>query len=279
MGLIDKIKNIFKKNNHKLLEAGSQSVPVGATNNSKKDEFKKEIQEASERNLTPEQWQRKFFEEQNLGKYVKNPFIAKFLFSIPEINSIKDKESYENAKKENNTDFLFPGDVPMLTFTSNENKKKITVSFLKDFVNDSDIVEVVEKKQMPGEISTQRRKYDSKSGIEVERYTGTQIGNFLTETSYKRKKNSFGLVEKYNGNPEKNNREEGYFIDLTQKSDDIGTLDGAEKPSGDLYWEVSGEQEQKEYNNRLNEKINKSIQPNLCRKHMGIPEVEAERTN
>ena len=77
MGLLDKIKSIFKKNNHKLLEAGSQSVPVGATNNSNKGKFKKEIQEASERNLTPEQWQRKFFEEQNLGKYVKNPLAMK----------------------------------------------------------------------------------------------------------------------------------------------------------------------------------------------------------
>ena len=275
MGLLDRIKNLFRKN--KLLGDGRENPNIQNTDQ-KENEFKDKIAKEALENLTPEQWQKKFLEEQNLGKYIRNPFSAKFLLSIPEIAEIKNKESYENARN-NNVELMSTREGNnLLLLNSKNNANKTIISFSNDSVTNSYTIGVERNYQILNERNIQKRTYDMRSGIETERYISEQIGYHTTTNTYKRS-NKFGLVEKYKGLPENNNREEGYYIDLTQQQDDIGTLDGTEHLTGNFYWEVSGEQEEVAYNRRLNDKINHSIDSKACREYAGISDIENERVD
>ena len=65
MGLLDRLKSIFRRN--KLLGDGSENrvEETQSSEYTKKSKFKDEIQQDANANLTPEQWQMRFLEENN----------------------------------------------------------------------------------------------------------------------------------------------------------------------------------------------------------------------
>lgn len=288
MGLIDKIKSIFRKKDHKLLGDGSQGAPERKTNENNRSEFRKEIKEATKINLTPEQWQMKFLEESGCGKYTKNPFMVKFLTSIPEIACIKDEESLKKAMEYNYSvlgkDLRFPYEEPYIYMKGN--REDIFISFQTN-TSSQDILVYRSRENQKKEIKS---VYDTDTGIEIERYCKY---NDRISYGYKRSNKSFGLVEMSGNYPEVVS--ENLFFDLTQSSNsDIGTLDGIEFDEMDSFvfnGSGHGKQIRKEefeinYNGtkdklaeRVNKKILNSVNSNACKKYAGISEPENEKEN
>ena len=127
MGLLDRLKSIFRRN--KLLGDGSENrvEETQSSEYTKKSKFKDEIQQDANANLTPEQWQMRFLEENNCGKFIKNPYMVKVLSAVPEIANIKDKESFEKAQEYNYSvmpkDLRFPFDDPTIYLNGKKKQK------------------------------------------------------------------------------------------------------------------------------------------------------------
>lgn len=161
------IKRIIKKN--KLLGDGSRRTQ-NDEKFSKETEFKRRITKKSLENLTPEQWQLRFLEKNNFGKCIKNPYVVKFLTLIPAIAEIKDKESFENAQNYNYSvipkELRFSFDDPCI-YLDNDGDS-ILISLSPNDNTSSYAISVLKSREFNTE--NEQRVYDSKSGIEIERY-------------------------------------------------------------------------------------------------------------
>ena len=274
MGLLDRIKNFFRRKDTKLLDDGNRETKKNQNN-----KFKETIQDYSDENLSPEQWQIRFLEQNNCSEYIKNQFILNYLTSIPELASIKDKESFQKAQdynlhmikslrppnktRINSVVFFKRGEKNLCLELKN---KKRTDSFYEIAVSTKNTD--VEMLKNGFELDyKETRRYDTNSGIEIWRTKQEVKNGNRTGDIYQRE--SLGSVSQYHysDNSGIKSAQKKYY-DLTTGDDDIATLNGVN--NCEEYIKESSPEIQKAYEERLMHKIQKSSNPNACKEYAGI---------
>ena len=285
MGWFNKIRELFKGKKY-LLEDGSKSDSRHLVESNMR--FRDNLRSINDENLTAKQWQIKFLTENNCSEYIKNPFILKYLISIPEIADIKDAESFKRAKDYNS---LFENNSKKQIIylkgknTNGENDVRIqfsrsTSKRLKNKTNNiyvcygnnsfKDAIDRIEY-----------REYDIDSGIEIKRIEIDKENEIQNEKVYTRDTDSIGkaaLTEYNSSSKAQITKYNTVFYDLTTaKSSDIGTLDGVNECYPEEYpIEYQSGEESENYDNRLKNKIAKSLNSEACKKYEGILD-KAER--
>lgn len=215
-------KNIFNKiigkEEQKLLGEGTQNKS-GIEGETRKSKFRKDLVNSAKK-LTPEQWQKKFFEYKGLGNFAANPYSFKYLQNIPAIAQIQDKESYEQAIENvkmslsEGYNFVEQGASYSVNFRENESAFAINVVRERSGVT-----------RGPAFVKQETRQYDKKSSLEMERrLISVKLINgreFKTDNRYKRladEGEKIGIVKE--GDITKS------YYDLTTSKADIKSLDG-----------------------------------------------------
>lgn len=307
MGLLDNIIKWIKghgKGKSALLPSGEENWVDISKFDSRRGNFKESVKASAGKILIPEQWQIKFLKENNCSEYIKNPFILKYLLSIPEIACIKDAESYKSAKDYNS---LFENNMRKQIIylkgkkTNGENDVRIqfSKSASKRLKNNiyvfygnnlsEDAIDGIEDREYDIESGIDRieyRKYDIESGIEIKRSKIDKKDEIQIVKVYTRDTDSIGkatfteyLTEYNSSSKARITRYNTGFYDLTTAiSSDIGTLDGVAECSPEEYpIEYQSGEGLEDYDDRLKNKIANSLNSEACKKYEGIPTDKAER--
>lgn len=283
MGWFNKIRELFKGKTYLLEEAGSRNNPRHLED--RKRSFHDALRSKKDENLTAKQWQIKFLKENNCSEYINNPFILEYLISIPEIACIKDAESFKSAIDYNSSFENNPRkQIIYLKGKKTNGENDVRIQFSKSeskrlknniyvFYGDNSSKDAIDR--------IEYREYDIDSGIEIKRIEIDKENEIQNEKVYTRDTDSIGkaaLTEYNSSSKAQITKYNTVFYDLTTaKSSDIGTLDGVNECYPEEYpIEYQSGEESENYDNRLKNKIAKSLNSEACKKYEGILD-KAER--
>jgi len=282
MGWFNKIRELFKGKKY-LLEDGSKSDSRHLVESNMR--FRDNLRSINDENLTAKQWQIKFLKENNCSEYINNPFILEYLISIPEIACIKDAESFKSAIDYNSSFENNPRkQIIYLKGKKTNGENDVRIQFSKSeskrlknniyvFYGDNSSKDAIDR--------IEYREYDIDSGIEIKRIEIDKENEIQNEKVYTRDTDSIGkaaLTEYNSSSKAQITKYNTVFYDLTTaKSSDIGTLDGVNECYPEEYpIEYQSGEESENYDNRLKNKIAKSLNSEACKKYEGILD-KAER--